>query len=130
MITGWVNTRMEGVIRLMVRGPDGQRRRITAVIDTGYNGALTLHPDVIADLGLPWNDSDPVALGDGTTIECDVFLGTVVWDRRPMSILVDEADTTPLLGMGLLQGFELKINVERRGRVTIRPLRCRSHHGA
>jgi hypothetical protein len=41
------------------------------------------------------------------------------------SILVAEADTTPLVGMELMQGFELKMNVERRGQVTIKPLRRR-----
>ena len=123
MIAGSVNTRLEAIVRLTLRGPQGQRRRIEAVIDTGYNGALTLPPDLIAELGLPWNDSGPVVLGDGSTCECDVYLGTVLWNRLPIPILVDEADTTPLLGMGLLHGFELKMNVERRGHVTIKPLR-------
>ena len=122
MITGAINAALEGVLRITVRGPRGQRRRISAVIDTGYNGALTLPPDVIADLGLSWSDSGPVVLGDGSTCDCDIYAGIVIWDRRPISILVDEADTTPLVGMELLHGFKLMMNVERRGAVTIKPL--------
>jgi hypothetical protein len=61
-------------------------------------------------------------LGDGSITECDSYAGIVVWDRRPISIRLDAADTTPLVGMQLLRGFELRMNVERRGQVTIKPL--------
>jgi hypothetical protein len=36
---------------------------------------------------------------------------------------VEESDTTPLVGMELLHGFELNLKVRRRGQVTIKPLR-------
>ena len=125
MITGSINSTLEAVLRLTLRGPLGQRRRITAVIDSGFNGELTLPLDLIAELGLPWMESGKVELGDGSISDCHSYAGIVVWDRQPISILVDEADTTPLVGMELLQGFELKMNVERRGEVTIKPLRRR-----
>ena len=123
MITGAVNSALEGTLRLTLRGPDGQRRRISAVIDTGYNGALTLPSDVIAELGLTWCDLGSVMLGDGSTCECDIYAGVVAWDRRHIAIFVEEANTTPLVGMELLHGFELNMKVQRRGRVTIKPLR-------
>jgi hypothetical protein len=37
-------------------------------------------------------------------------------------LLVDEADTDPLVGMALLNGYELKIEVRSRGKVEITPL--------
>ncbi len=125
MITGTVSTTLEGTLRITVRGPNGQRRRITAVIDTGYNGALTLPSEVIAELGIPWCDIGSVMLGDGSICECDIYADVVVWDRRPIAVFLEEADTTPLLGMELLQGFELNMKVQKRGRVTIKPLRGR-----
>ena len=125
MITGTVNSVIEGRLRITVRGPHGQRRRISAVIDTGFNGGLTLPPDVIADLGIPWCDIGAVTLGDGSSCACDIYAGAVVWDRRPVMVFVEESDTTPLVGMELLQGFKLTMNVERHGRVTIKPLRRR-----
>jgi clan AA aspartic protease len=125
MITGSVNSHLEESIRLTVRGSHGQRKRIRAVIDTGYNGALTLPLDVIAELALPWLETGFVVLGDGSICDCDTYAGIVVWDRRPISILVDEAETTPLVGTQLLHGFELKMKVQRHGQVTIKPLRGR-----
>ena len=125
MIKGSVNAALEATVRLTVQGPHGKRQRISAVIDTGYNGALTLPPDVIAELELPWSNTVPVMLGDGSICECDIYVGTVVWDRKPIHILIDEANTTPLVGMKLLRGFELNMKVQRRGEVTIKTLRRR-----
>lgn len=123
MIKGTVNSALEGTLRIAVRGPHGERRRITAVIDTGYNGALTLPSDVIAELGLPWCDIGSVMLGDGSTCQCDIYAGAIVWDRRPVAIFIEESETTPLVGMELLEGFELNMKVHRRGQVNIKPLR-------
>jgi hypothetical protein len=40
-------------------------------------------------------------------------------------IIVDEADTDPLVGMRLLKGYELRMEVQARGRITIKRLRKR-----
>src|SRR5204863_4497439 len=89
MITGSVNSKLEAILRITVRGTNGRRKRISAVIDTGYNGALTLPPELIVELGLPWCDAGSVMLGDGSTCECDIYAGTVVWNRRPTIIFVE-----------------------------------------
>lgn len=122
MISGSINFAWEGVLRLTVRGLHGQRRRISAVIDTGYSGALTLPSEIITELGLPWVETVAVVLGNGSTCDCESYAGFVLWDRRPTRILIDEADTTPLVGMEPLHGFELNMKVQRRGQVTIKPL--------
>jgi predicted aspartyl protease len=54
MITGVVTTSRQAVIRLTVRGPEGQEQEIETVIDTGFDGSLTLPPTLIVALGLVW----------------------------------------------------------------------------
>jgi predicted aspartyl protease len=54
MITGVVTPFHQATIRLIVRGPTGQAQEIDAVIDTGFDGALSLPPADIAALSLPW----------------------------------------------------------------------------
>ena len=49
MIEGAVNAHYEAVVRLPLLDSSGQTRDIDAVIDTGYNGFLTLPPALVAD---------------------------------------------------------------------------------
>ena len=119
MITGVVRGH-EARIRRM-RGPSA-RQLIGAVIDTGYTGYLTLPPALIATLGLPWQSYGRGLLADGSESLFNVYEATVVWDRRARRIPVDEADTDPLVGMTLLEGYELNMQARHRGKVTIKRL--------
>jgi clan AA aspartic protease len=121
MITGVVRAR-EARIRLKIRGPGRQEQEIEAVIDTGYAAWFTLPPMLVASLGLPWQSFGRGILADGSQTLFDVFEAKVVWNRRARRILVDEADTDPLVGMALLSGYELKVQVRPRGKVTINRL--------
>jgi clan AA aspartic protease len=109
----------EAVIRLSVRGSGGERQRIEAVIDTGFTGYLTLPPRVIEGLGLTRRGSARAILADGSTRLFGLFDAVVTWDRRAIRVPVGEADATPLVGMAMLDGFELNVRVRPRGRVTI-----------
>jgi clan AA aspartic protease len=121
-MTGTVNDLCEAVFRLVVLGPGGREREVEAVIDTGYNGALTLPPYLVAELGLPFRIRSSATLGDGSTSLFDVHDGTVRWNGRSRRIAVDVADTEPLLGMALLYGCELMIQVIEGGELSIREM--------
>src|SRR5207302_3254527 len=54
MMTGIVNADLEPLLRLTVQDAGGQPHDVEAVIDTGFNGFLTLPPALIAALGLTW----------------------------------------------------------------------------
>ncbi len=51
----------------------------------------------------------------------DTYDATVLWEGDPRVVLIDEADTTPLVGMLLLDRHNLNIDIEDGGRVVIRP---------
>jgi clan AA aspartic protease len=121
MMTGMVRAR-EARIRLKIRGPGGQEQEVEAVIDTGYTAWLTLPPALVAALGLSWHSVGSGILADGSNCLFDVYEAKVVWDRRARRVLVDEADATPLVGMALLGGYELKVQVRARGKVSIKRL--------
>jgi clan AA aspartic protease len=105
-----------------VRGRRGREQEVEAVIDSGYTGALTLPPALITSLDLRWRSADRATLADGSTCIFQVFVGKLVWDGKMRQILVAEADTEPLIGMRLLRGHELKMQVRYRGKVTIERL--------
>jgi predicted aspartyl protease len=122
MITGMVKS-SEGRIRLIVKGYRGRKHEFAAIVDTGYTASLTLPPNLIVALGLRWQTMDTARLADGSECIFRVFEAKVLWDGRLRRVLVDEADTDPLVGMRLLHGHELKMQVFARGKVTIKRLR-------
>jgi clan AA aspartic protease len=119
MIQGVVNHHREAIIPVTVRSPLGQELPIDAIVDTGFNGSLTLPPVPIAALGLPWRNYGQATLANGSVDLFDVFAATVLWDGSARSILVEEVATQPLVGMGLLDGYDLHIEVTAGGSVTI-----------
>ena len=122
MIASAVTADREAVIPLAVRGPAGQEDRIEAVVDTGFDGWFSLPPALIASLGLPWRRRGRALLADGSETVFDIFDGTVVWDGIPRRMAVDEAGTAQLVGMALLAGYELNVQVRSGGSVTIKVL--------
>jgi clan AA aspartic protease len=121
MITGVVRAR-EGRIRLKVRGPRRKEQEVEAAVDTGYTASLTLPPALIASLGLRWKSFGRGILADGSECLFDVYVGQLVWDGKERRVLVDETDAEPLVGMALLNGYELKMQVRPGGKVTIKRL--------
>jgi clan AA aspartic protease len=122
VITGVVNTKREAIIQVVVRGPNGQEREIEAVIDTGFTGFLTLPFSLIVALGLTWRGQAQAELGDGSLHQFDVYEATVTWDGQIRTVETDAADTMPLVGMGLLYGYDLHIQTVEGGIVTIEAL--------
>lgn len=122
MIEGFVNVNYEPVISLTVRGPAGQVRDIEAVVDTGYNGFLTLPPTLVAELGLPFRIRGAALLANGNEEGFDIYGVTVLWDGRPRYVDADAVGVTPLAGMMLLDAHNLNIQVADGGRVVIQPM--------
>jgi clan AA aspartic protease len=122
VIVGVVDTYHQALIRLIVQGLGGQELEIEVIIDTGFSGSLSLPPSLIAILGLPFRRRGRAVLADGKEIIFDIYEATVLWDGRLRRMAVDEAETDPLLGMGLLYGYELTIEVVSGGSVIIKPL--------
>jgi clan AA aspartic protease len=122
MITGVVKDDRQAVIRLTVRGPAGQEQKIEAIIDTGFDGWLSLPSSIIARLGLVWRRRGRALLADGSESVFDIFEATVDWDGEARRIPVDGAETIPLVGMSLLEGYELTVQVQAGGNVMVRSL--------
>lgn len=72
MILGTVNADREPVIRIAVRDCSGQELERTTIVDTGFTGWLTLPPDFITALGLPWKELGVAILADGSQVLFDV----------------------------------------------------------
>lgn len=119
MIAGTVTTDREAVIQFQLAGPTRQTRDIQAVIDTGYNGYLTLPGHLITALHLPFAGYRRAALADGRNVILNVYLTTVLWHGRQEQVVVARADGAPLVGMSLLGGSRITMDVVDDGEVVI-----------
>ena len=119
MITGVVTPDRMLLVRLPICGPAGSETEVEAIIDTGYNGTLTLPLDVIHQLSLTAQGSCEVTLADGSTADLDIFRATVVWDDLPMSIELLAAEGGAAIGMTLLPGYRVCFDAVDGGPVTI-----------
>ncbi len=122
MITGQVVAGREAVIALTLQGTQGQLITLDVVVDTGFTGFLTLPLPEIAQLGFPYQGLIDARLGNGKPAEFDMFAGTVLWEGQVRTGIVLAADGMPLVGMTLLRGFRLCLDIIDGGPVTIEPL--------
>lgn len=121
MISGSVTPDGDPVLRVQLEGPEG-RQTVEALVDTGFNGAITLPRDRIAALGLPERSVTEVTLADGRTRDVTMYAGAVSFGGQSRNVLVAESPTTPLLGTGLLQGWSLYVEFRVGGPVTVEEL--------
>ena len=119
MIEGSVNADHEAVIDLLLQGPAGRTVAVEAVVDTGFNRFIALPLEIITALGALPVGSNRVLLGDGSEASLDVYGITVLWDGVPRRVDGYAVGTTPLIGMRLLDGHSLYLEVEEGRRVAI-----------
>jgi len=122
MLTGRVTSEKEAVVQIRVLGPAGQTALVEAAIDTGYDGFLTLPAPLIRDLALQFAGTERVMLADGKEVSMDLYVGAVVWEEQPSEVLVLGSEGGVLLGMSMLAGSRMTLDVEEDGVVTIESL--------
>ena len=106
-------------LKVIGAGPDHASINVQVAIDTGFTGHLTLPPETVRSLSLPERGFVAVELADGGMATLGVYEARVLWHWRPLRVPVYEADGGPLIGMSLLRGSTLTIEVIPRGEVTI-----------
>jgi clan AA aspartic protease len=120
MIAGNVNADFEPIILISVCDSNGTIYRQEAIIDTGFNGWLSLSQNLIKQLGLRWKRRGRAILGEGSQCVFDVYEAVVIWDGVHLTIPIDEADSEPLIGMSLMEGYQLMVQVFEGGLVELR----------
>jgi clan AA aspartic protease len=122
MMVGIVTSSDQAILKLQVLGPGGRSEEVEAIIDTGFNGDLALPLMSVAALGLPVIGSLPAALADGSQITLNCYKAVVVWHGRPRTIDVPVSLSPRLIGMSLLKGSRMTMDVIAGGPTMIEEL--------
>jgi clan AA aspartic protease len=116
----------EPILPLTVIATDGTPVRLSVVVDTGFTDELTLPASAIRDLELPCKGMAEGVLGDGSRFFCDIYRGSLVWHDDVIAVDILETEGDPLLGMKLLTGSRLTMDITDDGQIEIVPL---AHNG-
>jgi clan AA aspartic protease len=120
-MTGGVSAELEAHIPLKLIAPDGREIELDAVIDTGFNGYLCAPRSFVASLALPICGHTEAELADGSRAGFPTFEACVDWFGRRREIPVLASGGGFMIGMSLLRGSRLGIDVEPHGSVEVVP---------
>jgi len=73
MIIGFVNKYVEAIIRLVGLGSKGHEQEVDVVVDTGFDGSLSLPPAIVAALGLTYRQRGRAILADGSETVFNIY---------------------------------------------------------
>jgi clan AA aspartic protease len=119
MTNGTVSSDLTPNFGITLVGTNHTEKQIEAFVDTGFNGALSTSAQTAQELGWLFRGSEEVILADGSKTQMTVYRGIVMWKGIPRIVNALMSDAKPSIGMSLLDGSELRIQVKRGGEVFI-----------
>lgn len=106
-------------ISLTLRLPENLDIEIECVVDTGFEGFLTLPSSAIAKLGLPYIGEINANLADNSNVATNVYLATILWNGAEKDVAVLGMGHRPLIGTALLEDYHLSIDFCDGGTVLV-----------
>jgi predicted aspartyl protease len=122
MILGVVNGDREAVIQIVLMGAEKRLKSLPVVIDTGFTGYLMIPEALVMELGWVYRGVQEAILGDGSSCDFEVYVGSMIWDGQVRSVEVNACKSGMLVGMGLLEGWKLEVEGKPGGEVKITAL--------
>jgi clan AA aspartic protease len=122
MIRGEVTEDHVPQLRLQVADADGLLTEVVFIVDTGFDGDLTLPPALIHDFRLTPTGLRDGNLADGRAVEVMSYRTSILWNGAHRNVTVYEIGEEPLLGMSLVWGHRLTIDAEAGGEVLVEEL--------
>ena len=122
MTNGRVDENRKAIIPIDLLDSRGRLRRLSAIIDTGFDLELALPGVTIRSLGLTWRDEIEMTLADGQTVRFQLYGATIIWHERRREIRVLETSDEAIIGADLLWGSVLTMQMREGGHVSIEEL--------
>ena len=115
MLNGIVNDRDEPVVSLHLISSKGHAHRHAVIIDTGFNGNLSVPEKLAKRYGWLWIGNESYEIATGDVVEQKVFLGEIRWfgNQEQVYAVVSHADDI-LMGTRLLRQHQVNINFRTR----------------
>jgi len=116
----------QACVEVPLRFTDKPDITIEFVVDTGFEGALTLPSAAVQALGLPFYQDITSNLADDSSVKTEVYIATILWDGSEVDVPVLAMGRRPLLGTLLLRQRNLNIDFIDGGLVRIESIEAQS----
>jgi clan AA aspartic protease len=122
VISGRVTAELEVLVPIRLLRPDGPQHLLDIGVDTGFTGHIVLPSTLLAAISAPRVGSRTAMLADGGQVSMDAHLVEVVWAGQPRKLLALNAEGRAMMGLSLLYGHKLSLEVTDDGAVLIERL--------
>ena len=112
MIRGTVFPNRQALIAVALLDTAGQFQTFEFILDTGFDGDLSLPRQTLQRLEVLPEGRLPVELADGSRTTARTWEATALWDGERRTVSIMESEGEPLLGMSLL--WQNRIILEAR----------------
>ena len=126
MTRGEVSGDQQVLVTVEINNADGHPHPVDVVMDTGFTGYLALPADTIQQLGLSWVGRRTLELANGELLEFEAYLAVISWHEYLTDVLVLRTDDVSLLGLSLLWGSRITLDVTTQGEVSVEDLKEQS----
>ena len=95
---------------------------VEVIVDTAFTAHLTLPPQIIRELELPYFGDRFARLANDEVEIFKVYAAQVSWNGQNRMTPIFEVEGQPLLGMAMIWGSRLTVDAHEGGDVVIEPL--------
>lgn len=119
MHEGVVQSSGDATVELQLRGPSGKVAWLKITVDTGLTQSLIVPPRMAIALDLEVRELTSYTLADGSTVDAPVYALEGSWFGGWAPVAAGCMDRGALLGMQLMSGCRLCLDVVEGGSVWI-----------
>lgn len=110
---------LQARMSILVRLEKDSDVEIEFVVDTGFEGFLTLPPDMVMEFGLPYIARIQANLADNSRIATNAYAVKIVWNGVERDVVVLAMGRHPLIGTAPLEDYHLSIDFFEGGTVLV-----------
>ncbi len=122
MVIGRVNSEGRPIVPLVVAGTGGQEQKLECLLATGFPGELMLSAEQVAALGLPQTGNGVVGYPPGSPAEAPTHQADILWCGEKRTVTVYAYGYGPVIGMGMLLDYRVRIHFVEGGPITVESL--------
>ncbi len=122
MIRGTVFPNRQALIAVALLDTAGQFQSFEFILDTGFDGNLSLPRQTLQRLDARPAGRLPIELADGSRTTAPTWRVTALWDGERRMLTIMESEGEPLLGMNLLWGNHISLAAKAFGDLVIERL--------